>query len=498
MYAPRGHGLSEVGDVEVVPHGDALHLFHLTLPNHDVVQHAVSTDGLAWHPLPAALRTGDPGDCDDDQIWTASVTPDPAGGWAMLYTALRRDDDGMVQRTGLARSPDLVRWEKAGCDPVGEADRRWYETDLAETGRVSWRDPKPTKVGETWYAAVCAREREGPLARRGCVGLMASSDLTSWEVCPPLFAPRRHWDLECPQVFTLGGADSGPYYLTAAIMEDRSQRYWVADRFHGPYEIPADGGVLAPAGHYAGRVCRWHGRDLYFCWHRTDLTDGWMATPATVDWLSLRNPFGKFVVPPLELQPRGDGTIVRRSFLGWDVYRDGDPAPVPPAGASLFRNHATAGRWRVDGTGGMDVVATAQPWENFELDAALHVEAQAGGLAFRLDGEGGGYFVEVQEGSPDVVLQKWIPQHDPLDHHRESRYTELQRGRLPRPVAEGDILDCRLLVVGPYIELSVWGEVVLAELSAERSHGPLGLWADSGYLAADHLQLTPMRRPRHG
>ncbi|MBA3414102.1 MAG: hypothetical protein H0U10_02615, partial [Chloroflexia bacterium] len=46
MYAPRGFGLSELGDIDVVATGDALHLFHLTLPNHDVVQHAVSDDGL--------------------------------------------------------------------------------------------------------------------------------------------------------------------------------------------------------------------------------------------------------------------------------------------------------------------------------------------------------------------------------------------------------------------------------------------------------------------
>ena len=73
MYTPRGQGLSELGDIEVVVGDDGrLHLFHLTLPNHDVVQHAVSDDGLHWEPLPNALHTGDPGDPDDDQIWTMS------------------------------------------------------------------------------------------------------------------------------------------------------------------------------------------------------------------------------------------------------------------------------------------------------------------------------------------------------------------------------------------------------------------------------------------
>lgn len=497
MYAPRGHGLSEVGDVEVVADGEELHLFHLTLPNHDVVQHAVSGDGLAWRPLPAALRTGDPGDCDDDQIWTASVTADGAGGWVMLYTALTTEDDGTVQRTGLARSTDLLRWEKAGRDPVGEADPRWYEADAAATGRVSWRDPKPTKVGERWYAAVCAREREGPLARRGCVGLLASGDLSTWEVRPPLFAPRSHWDLECPQVFTLEGG--GRFYLTAAIMEDRSQRYWMAERFEGPYETPPDGGLLAPAGHYAGRVCRWRGMDLYFCWHRTNLIDGWMATPTTVDWTTLRNPFGKFVVSPLVLTARADGTLARGPFPGWDGYREAESAAVGPAPRSLFRGRSTDDRgWEAFGEGGMDVVATTEAVGDILVEGTLDLGAAAGGLAFRLDDEGGGYFVELRAGSDRVCLQKWTPERDPWDGRRRERYAEIQRGRLPRPMARGDQMAFRLLVVGPYIEVAFGGEVVLAELSAERTSGPVGVWADSGRVRADGLRLTRMRRPDHG
>src|SRR5918998_1580356 len=103
MYTPYGFGASELGDIEVVPDGDDLHLFHLTLPNHDVIQHAVSRDGLSWQPLPAALRTGDPGALDDDQIWTMSVTPWPGGdGYLMLYTALATADGGRVQRVATA------------------------------------------------------------------------------------------------------------------------------------------------------------------------------------------------------------------------------------------------------------------------------------------------------------------------------------------------------------------------------------------------------------
>ena len=199
-YIPAGTGISEVGDIEAFADGDELHLFHLTLPNHDVVQHAVSTDGLSWRSLPAAIRTGEPGEADDDQIWTMSVTERGERDYVMLYTSLSRADHGRVQRTSLATSSDLIHWTKSPRNPVASADARWHEADPAEWGAVSWRDPKPIRVGNRWFATVCAREKNGPLTRRGCVGLIESTDLEHWEVSPPLFAPRGYWDLECPQV----------------------------------------------------------------------------------------------------------------------------------------------------------------------------------------------------------------------------------------------------------------------------------------------------------
>jgi hypothetical protein len=328
---------------------------------------------------------------------------------------------------------------------------------------------------------------------------MTSTDLSQWQVRPPLFAPRRHWDLECPQLFRLAAADGdqGPWYLTAAIMEDRSQRYWVADQVDGPYRVPPDGGILAPAGHYAGRVCRWQGADLFFCWHRTALTAGWMATPTTVDWLSLRNPYGKFVVPPLALEPRPDGTIARRSYPGWDAYRASDPAPLTPAPTTCFRSRPAAD-WTVSEAGGMDLIATAENHENVVLEGTLHLTARAGGLAFRLDDEGGDYFVELSPGSSEATLQKWIVDADPRAGDRGTRYLELQRARLHRPLPDDTPLPFRLLLVGPYLEFTLDDEVVLAELSAERTTGPIGFWADSGTLRAENLRSSPLRRPEHG
>ena len=317
MYTPRGFGLSEVGDIEIFPRGDELHLFHLTLPNHDVVQHAVSTNGIEWTQVQDAIRTSDPGACDDDMIWTMSVS-EHGGHYHMLYTALSRAEDGRVQRTAHATSPDLYTWAKDPNNPVAQADPRWYETDPENAAMISWRDPKPVLVDGVWHAAVNARTNSGPLMRRGAVGHFTSNDFETWEVQPPLFAPGRFWDLECPQVFSIDGL----WYLTAACMEERLQRYWVSESHLGPWRQPADGGILAPAGHYAGRMASWKGQPLYMCWH--------LPPGGKPDWTQQPNPAGKYVVAPLTLARWADGTLSLCSFAGWSALETGPPRRCRP------------------------------------------------------------------------------------------------------------------------------------------------------------------------
>ena len=486
MYTPRGFGLSEVGDIEVFPHGEELHLFHLTLPNHDVVQHVVSTDGLTWRPLPDALRTGDQGAVDDDMIWTMSVS-EHNGAYHMLYTALSRAEDGLVQRTGHATSPDLITWTKDSRNPVAQPDPRWYEHDPATTNMVSWRDPKPVLVDGVWHAAVNARENRGPMLRRGCVGRFTSTDFESWEIHPPVFAPGRYWDLECPQIFPIGSR----WYITAGIMEERTQRYWFGESHLGPWRQPPDGGILAPRGHYAGRVTRWRGQDIYMCWH--------LPTGGKADWNNAGNPHGKYVVAPLALRQRADGTLACASFNGWAAHAATEPTSLPTPDASLYRE-TTANDWRLDTTPGeLDLLATRDDLADFRLTGTLTLDAPVGGIGFRLEGNtGGGYFLEIEEGSGRVSLQKWLGATEHWTERPTFAWQELQRGRLRTPFTPGTPLALELLSSGPYIEISLDGEVVIATLSGERTTGQFGIWCESGTVSLGDPVLAPLRPLRHG
>lgn len=486
MYAPRGFGYSEVGDIEVFADGDALHLFHLTLPNHDVVQHVISWDGLRWEQLPPALWTGAPGDVDDDQIWTMSVTR-ADDGHHMLYTALARAEDGLVQRVAHARSDDLIHWTKTGNRAIAEADPRWYEATVAGSGAVSFRDPKPVRADGRWYCAVCARVDRGPVMRRGAVALLVSDDLLTWEHVGPAIAPGRWWDLECPQLFEVGGS----WYLTAGIMEDGTQRYWRADAIEGPYTVPADGGILAPRGHYAGRVVAWRGQLLYLCWHRPLGHHG----PTQIDWATQRNNAGKFVTAPLVLTQRLDGSLARTSFAGWAAYRDEEAAPILPGSALSSADSPDAGSWALDpGPGRMDALLTGADHGDLDVAGTLTLDAASGGLAFRVDPEtGAGYFIEIRSGSRTVTLQKLTLTTDRWTGQRGFRYLDYQRGDLREPYDRGTALPFRLIVSGPAIELTLGDEVVLSTLSGEVTTGRVGFWLDDGTGRLDDVTGSPLR-----
>ena len=484
MYTPSGFGTSELGDIEIVPHGDELHLFHLTLPNHDVIQHAVSQDGLSWQPLPAALRTGDPGAVDDDQIWTMSVTPRPDGaGWVMLYTALSSADQGRVQRVAVAESSDLLHWRKRPDLAVIAVDPQWYEADPGTVGSVSWRDPKPLRVEGGYIATICAREASGPLPRRGCAGLLTSTDLEHWDTQPPLFAPHRYWDLECPQVFPIKTPSGPRWALVAAIMEDRSLRYWLASDPLGPYHVPPGGDILAPAGHYAARATRWQERDLLFAWHQPRLHQGWQSTPQTVDWVEARNPFGKFLTPPLEIVPRPDGSLALRTFAGWQAY-EGDAWHPGPADGNL----------RAPATTRMAIASP--PAHSYQVRGELTLQAARGGLAFRTgDDESSGLYIELTPGSRAVTLQRWGTRSRDMGAARGLTYDVLQRAELHAPIDSAEPFAFTLLNVGPYVEFSVNDEVVLATMIGNPVEGGCGVWVEDGELRMARGHWVAMRQP---
>ncbi len=64
MFTEFDESGKAIGDIDVVFHDGLYHLFHLVLPNHDYIAHAVSTNGINWrrqstmHCLSEILEVG--------------------------------------------------------------------------------------------------------------------------------------------------------------------------------------------------------------------------------------------------------------------------------------------------------------------------------------------------------------------------------------------------------------------------------------------------------
>jgi len=311
MYSPPGFSpMPEISDVEVFVKNGEIHLFHLTLPNHDKIAHAVSQDGLTWKELPDALHTGDPGSCDDDMLWTMSILR-YENHYNMFYTALSKADQGQVQRIALATSEDLIHWKKYPKNPIGEADPRWYETKSIR-GMVSWRDPYPVLEQDVLYLLVCARENRGPIFKRGCIGLMSYMKDVGWKVELPLYAPKHYMDWEVPILLKLNGR----YYLFGSIIETHCCHYRIAEQFRGPYHTPLNDKIL-PEVNYANRLCKWKDKYLMFHWLQTN-----------PDWDKTISRYRK-LAPPKELIVENNGTLSLKSFEGWCSKYTGPRASLP-------------------------------------------------------------------------------------------------------------------------------------------------------------------------
>ena len=168
------------------------HLFYLQAPRslgdperrhwNASIGHAMSRDLQAWRVVDDALSVGPPGAFDDLATWTGSVLR-WHDEWAMLYTGTSHAEEGLVQRIGLATSPDLHTWHRHG-DAVLEADSERYETlDLDMWHDEAWRDPWLTRLPDgSALALFTARSNTGARHDRGVVGRARSHDLRSWEI----------------------------------------------------------------------------------------------------------------------------------------------------------------------------------------------------------------------------------------------------------------------------------------------------------------------------
>lgn len=521
MFSETDGSRKTIGDVDVLFHDGLYHLFHLVLPNHDFIAHAVSTNALNWRRVNNALFIGDPGSWDDLMLWTMHVSPDPhqLGRWRMFYTGLSRRDQGNYQRLGLAVSHDLFHWQKApvhwedhrgpkdpelvklavrqsrsdaadcrhalfdeeSCFPL-EPDPRYYEASLQE-GRhwVSFRDPFFYHDGTDGWLMAAGRVNTGSIVRRGCVALMKEVAPNHFVGQPPLHHPRLYDDIEVPNLIVV----EEDHYLIGSIREDAKIRYWHTNKIGSRWQSYHDN-VLLPQGNYAGRVCHDERGWLLWNFYSMNLAD------RTAENL---------MPPPKRLVKNEQGLLRAVSFEGITEYvREPFDAKcihslIDDVGPQVQLCRVDGGHLDLACESGFQAFVFDDSLDHFRFLATLQMQGLGKcGLVFRLDAESrDGYYLSLDMLKGVAQLRAWgTGEHGSGEHMMQ--FQALQSGfwysntRLEATV--------QLIAFGSYIELSVNGRVVLSLADQSFESGRLGVYLETAEVRVSEIKLERLASPR--
>lgn len=482
MYTSRGFREWEIGDLDVIRRGDQYHLFHLVLPNHDYIAHAISSDGMNWKRTRNALYTGEPGSWDDDMLWTMHVSRSPARRlFEMFYTGLHRAENGYIQRIGRATSRDLMHWRKDNelNLPLAPSGVQYEMTGQSDRGWISFRDPYLFRREKQDWLLLCARVPQGLVSRRGCVGLIRRAG-DGYHTEPPLFFPRMYDDVECPCLVAFDGS----FYLIGSIREDIEVRYWWSESFRGEYR-PVRANTLLPKGNYAARTMHDGNRVLIFNFY--------------IDGLNVESGI-RTLPPPKELRRNVQGRLELVSYHRWDEKVRGARLLSAESFRPLLENPSASatsneGVLRFATRSGYEVFAAAEDtgawiWEG-RFGAASHGQC---GLVFGLDDQLNGYFVSLDVGTGVATIRAWGSRPERI--FENYIYEELQHA--PFYARSEGLHAFRLIRWGSYIELSLEGVVCLTLVDARFKGRNLGVYMEGTEITMDGMVLHNVEAPLQG
>ena len=485
MYTGSGFSSFELGDVDVVYDNGLFHLFHLVIPNHDYIAHATSRNGLEWKRVQNALFIGEPGEWDDDMLWTMHLSRDPErlNGWRMFYTGIARREKGRIQRVGMARSKDLLSWEKdrSGSYPLS-IEGPHYENNLIEgRGWVSCRDPFFYQEGKVRIILVSARMSRGPVIRRGCVGVAREVEPDKYTWLPPLYYPRMYDDVEVPNILKIQDV----YYLFGGIREDVRVHYWYSSSLFGEYKSFFDN-TLLPNGNYAARIKKMEdGRILLWNFFVND------QDPIPV----------RLLPPPKEVVLAPDGHLFLMSYRDFDrVVKKTIHLPAECSVNTLLDNPSASSciegnKIQLKSGSGYEIFAIQHAVSNFRMSYRIKMSGRGKtGIFFRGDEQTNGYYIklDLMKGMANIFIwgknEMGIFDNSFLYKHLQGSAFSVNKERC---------YDVQLICYGGYIELSIGGRVMLSLIDIQYIQKEIvGFYIESADIWLENLKIDLLDGPK--
>lgn len=463
FYRPEGAWAADF--IPFYSHG-RYHLFYL-LDWRDAANHG---EGTPWYQISTRdfvhfeehgeMLARGTAEEQDLYVFTGSVVEGP-GAYHIFYTGHNHHlAPKPIQGVMHAVSNDLLHWRKVAGEIMFAPAPDFEPND--------WRDPfvffNP-EAGEYWML-LAARLTSGPSRRRGCTALCTSTDLTHWQVRPPLYAPGLYFTHECPDLFRIG---DWWYLLFSEFSEGCLTRYRMARSLQGPWLTPADDAFDGRAL-YAAKTAGDGRRRYLFGWHATREGGkdykGWQ-------W------GGNLVVH--ELWQRADGTLavrppesVLQAFsreVPFDVQPGVGACTLAEGGVTLAAAGTFAG-----------VLAGAMP-ARCAIEATVTPLAADGtcGLILRSsDDLEQGYYVRLDPAHGLLTFDSW-PRPGDVPY-----MLEVSR---PLAMAPGQPVHLTVLVDGSVCEVYANGEVAMSVRMYDHPTGQWGLYAQQGEARFEGLSL---------
>ena len=364
------------------------------------------------------------------------------------------------------------------CWPL-EPDAEYYESSIdGERGWISFRDPFFFHDNGQKLLLMAARAKEGPLVRRGCVGVMEETAPNHFESRPPIHDPRVYDDIEVPNLMRI----EDDYYLIGSLREDAKIRYWHTDSLLKPWQNYYDN-VLLPTGNYAGRTCRDESGLLLWNFYTRNLGD------RTVNNL---------MPPPKRLARCDNGQLRCRTYEGI-LNRVADPvdtrciSKLKEGRGEQFCRMKDQDLHLVS-EAGFQAFVFDSPLESFRLRAMLNLKGQGKcGLLSRVDPTShDGYYISLDLMKGMAQFRSWGTGAPGSGEHM-MQFESIQSGNWYSE--SNDQVEVQLIAFGSYHELSVNGNVILSLTDPRFEVGKTGFYVETADLKADGLVVETLKPP---
>jgi beta-fructofuranosidase len=316
---------------------------------------------------------------------------------------------------------------------------------------------------------------EGPLSRRGCVGVIKITKTTA-EFLPPLVYPMAFDDIECPCAFHL----NGKYYVLGSVREDIKVRYWFAQEFFGEYHT-FHNNVVLPNGNYAARTVQ-DGEHL--------LVFNFFYTQGRVDLL-------RVLPPPKQLDTDEKGRLLLRSFYKWElmVIKIIEQKDMPEL--RRFFNNKTAtfnrddGKWICGSRSGYEIFYFERPSSSFIWEGQINVEGMGKlGLVSDVDKDGSGYYFSFDVNNGVVRIRAWG--YNPSNDRQDFIFNDIQANVFS---VKQTSFHFRLIRYGNYIELAIDDVVKLTLMDYTYSASKMGLYSASSVISLEQSVIKILPDP---